>query len=66
MEELSSEVGIEMAAKNTPSHFISAYRIHNAVNSSISRDIDLVHRLRAGLDEHLKKELEERGIYSSK
>lgn len=59
---ITRDLGLEMAAKNTPPHLIKAYRKLNAINTGISRDINLVHRLKVGLDEHLKKELEQRKI----
>lgn len=62
LANVTQELGLETAAKNTPPHLIKAYRKLNAINTGISRDINLVHRLKIGLDKHLEKELEERKI----
>lgn len=65
-DKIISDLDLQVVAICTPLHLITGYTKLNAINTSISRDISLVQRLQVGLDEHLKRELEERNIHSIK
>lgn len=64
-EQKATTLGLQATKPFAQEEYVEAYRKINAVRSSISRDVNLIHRLRLGFETDVQRELRERGILSS-